>query len=63
MESYPTIHKITIAQQSSALTVDTVVERLGSGVPQAANFGFQVSIFFFAVIMAIAFVQFLLNRD
>ena len=61
MENNPAIHKI--AQANTGFTVDNVVTRFNSEVPQAFSFGAQVSIFFLATILAITFLQFLLNRD
>ena len=62
MENYPAIHQIKIAQ-TQAFTVDNVVQKFNTGIPSAFNFGVQVSIFVIATLLAITYIQFLLNRD
>ena len=61
MENNPAIYKI--AQTYQPLTVDSVTTKFTQGVPQAFNFGAQVSIFVLATLLAITFIKFLLNRN
>jgi hypothetical protein len=66
MENNPAIHQIDsrdLIAQSQNFTVEAVTQKFTTGVPQAFNFGAQVSIFVLATLLAITFIHFLLNRD
>lgn len=62
MENNSAIYKIAQAPPS-AFNVENVITKFNTGVPTAFSFGAQVSIFVIAVLLAITFIQFLLNRD
>lgn len=60
MENNSAIYKIS---QSTGFTPENVTQKFTTEVPQAFNFGAQVAIFVLATLLAITFLQFLLNRD
>jgi ABC-type transport system involved in multi-copper enzyme maturation permease subunit len=55
---------LQIAQApSNTNTIDYVTYKFVNDAPKAATFGIQVSIYVLAVILAISFIRYFLNRN